>query len=221
MRSTEASATPLSTTALLLSLADSRLPTGSHVHSGGVEEAIAQGLVRDCATLNAYLRRRIRTHGLVAASIAAAVTSGRLDPVRADAETDARTPSQAARDASRAQGRGLKRLAGSAWPHIEWCTYGRQPHLAVVYGIIGTAAGLSGRDIALVVVYTTLTGSATAGQRLLALDPAEVAVGTLALTGLCEETATLASSGLACLSDPLLDVLAEQHLTRERPLFVS
>lgn len=54
------------TTALLLSLADSRLPTGSHVHSGGVEEAIAQGLVRDCATLMAYLRRRIRTHGLVA-----------------------------------------------------------------------------------------------------------------------------------------------------------
>ena len=67
------------TTALLLSLADSRLPTGSHVHSGGVEEAIAQGLVRDCATLMAYLRRRIRTHGLVAGSIAAAVRAAGCD----------------------------------------------------------------------------------------------------------------------------------------------
>lgn len=202
------------TTALLLSLADSRLPTGSHVHSGGVEEAIAQGLVRDCVTLMAYLRRRIRTHGLVAGSIAAAVTAGRLDPARADAETDARTP-------SRAQGRGLRRLAGIAWPHIDWSPHGRHPHLAVVYGVIGAATGLSGRDIALVVVYTTLTGSATAGQRLLALDPAEVAAGTLELTGLCEQTATLAATELASLSDPLLDVLAEQHLTRERPLFVS
>ncbi|MEU9808823.1 urease accessory UreF family protein [Mycobacterium sp. NPDC050853] len=209
------------TTALLLSLADSRLPTGSHVHSGGAEEAIAQGLVRDCVTLNAFLRRRIQTHGLVAASIAAAITSGRLDPVRADAETDARTPSQAARHASRAQGRGLRRLAGSAWPQIDWSPHGRQPHLAVVYGIIGAATGLTGREIALVLVYTTLTGSATAGQRLLALDPAEVAVGTLALMGLCEETATLAATELASLSDPLQDVLAEQHLTRERPLFVS
>ncbi|MBB4856004.1 urease accessory protein [Mycobacteroides chelonae] len=217
MEANDASAT----TALLLSLADSRLPTGSHVHSGGVEEAIAQGLVRDCATLTAYLRRRIRTHALVGASIAAAVATGRLDPVRADAETDARTPSQAARDASRAQGRGLKRLATSAWPHIDWSPCGRQPHLAVVYGIIGAATGLAGRDIALVVVYTTLTGSATAGQRLLALDPAEVAVGTLALTSLCEQTASLAAAELASLSDPLLDVLAEQHLQRDRPLFVS
>lgn len=129
------------TTALLLSLADSRLPTGSHVHSGGVEEAIAQGLVRDCVTLMAYLRRRIRTHGLVAGSIAAAVTAGRLDPARADAETDARTPSRAAREASRAQGRGLRRLAGIAWPHIDWSPHGRHPHLAVVYGVIGAATG--------------------------------------------------------------------------------
>ena len=59
--------------ATLLALADSRLPTGGHVHSGGVEEAVTSGLVADVVTLRAYLRRRIRTHGLVTASIAAAV----------------------------------------------------------------------------------------------------------------------------------------------------
>ena len=57
----------------LLTLADSRLPTGGHVHSGGVEEAIASGLLVDLPTLAAFLRRRIRTQGLVSASIGAAV----------------------------------------------------------------------------------------------------------------------------------------------------
>lgn len=54
----------------LLALADSRLPTGGHVHSGGVEEAVTSGLVVDLDTLRAFLRRRIATHGLVAASVA-------------------------------------------------------------------------------------------------------------------------------------------------------
>jgi urease accessory protein len=62
----------------LLTLADSRLPTGGHVHSGGIEEAVTGGLVVDIETLRAYLRRRIRTHGLVTASLAAAVHAGEL-----------------------------------------------------------------------------------------------------------------------------------------------
>lgn len=210
-----------SVNSLVLTLADSRMPTGSHVHSGGVEEAVTQHLVRDLPTLNAFLRRRIRTHGLVTASIAAAITSRSLSVAAADTETDARTPSLAAREASRAQGRGLRRLALRAWPDPAWEECGRQPHLAVAYGIVGRAADLDAAETALVAVYTTMTGSATAGQRLLALDPAEVAMLTIELTELCEQTAALAATGLACLSDPLLDSLAEQHVKRERPLFVS
>lgn len=49
--------------AVLLTLADSRLPTGAHVHSGGIEEAIAAGMVTGLATLEAFLKRRVRTHG--------------------------------------------------------------------------------------------------------------------------------------------------------------
>ena len=100
----------------LLTLADSRLPTGGHVHSGGVEEAVTSRLVTDLTTLEAYLRRRIRTSGLVTASVAAAVHRGDLTVAAADAETDARTPAPAARQASRAQGRGLLRLARRVWP---------------------------------------------------------------------------------------------------------
>ena len=205
----------------LLTLADSRLPTGGHVHSGGVEEAVTSGLVVDLATLRAYLRRRIRTHGLVTASLAAAVHAGLLSISDADRETDARTPAPAARQASRSQGRGLVRLARRVWPDHDWQPLGTTPHLGVAAGAVGEASGLNPDQTALSVVYTTMTGSATAAQRLLALDPADVAVLTFELAPMCEATAAEAGKELADLSDPLLDVLAQRHSQRERPLFVS
>ncbi|WP_348538263.1 urease accessory UreF family protein, partial [Nocardia farcinica] len=103
--------------AILYALADSRLPIGGHVHSGGVEEAVASGLVRDLPTVEAYLCRRVATSGLVAASLAAAVCAGELTEARADAEADARTPAPEARAATRAHGRGRLRLARQIWPH--------------------------------------------------------------------------------------------------------
>jgi urease accessory protein len=205
----------------LLALADSRLPTGGHVHSGGVEEAVASGLVVDLDTLRAFLRRRIATQGLITASVAAAVHTGSLEVAAADCETDARTPAPAARRASRAQGRGLVRLARRAWPDSGWDGLGPTPHLGVAAGAVGAAAGIGAQHTALSVVYTTMTGSATAAQRLLALDPGDVAALTFELSGMCDQTADLACKELADLSDPLLDVLAQRHDSRERPLFAS
>jgi urease accessory protein len=207
--------------ATLITLADSRLPAGAHVHSGGLEEAVTGGLVTDLAGVDAFLRRRIRTHGLVTASIAAAVHRGDLRAEQAEFETDARTPAPAARQASRAQGRGLARLARRVWPGARWDDLGERPHLAVVAGRVGAVGALAPEHTALAVIYTTMTASATAAQRLLALDPADVAALTFALADLCEETAAEAITGLAALSDPLLDILAQRHAHRERPLFVS
>lgn len=102
--------------AVLLALADSRLPAGSHVHSGGLEEAVTSGMVTNVATLEALLKRRIRTHGLVTASIAAAVHRGDLSVDEADRETDSRTPAPAARHASRSQGRGWLDWPGASGP---------------------------------------------------------------------------------------------------------
>ena len=210
--------------ATLLTLSDSRLPTGGHVHSGGIEEAVTSGLVGDLVTLRAYLRRRIRTQGLVAASIAGAVHGG-LDPTAADAETDARTPAPAARLASRTQGRGLLRLARRVWPTgngtVHWTSLGPRPHLAVVSGVVGQVSGLSREHTCATVIYTTMTSSATAAQRLLALDPGDVAALTFELSALCDTTAAVAVAGIADLSDPLLDVLAQHHAERDRPLFAS
>lgn len=207
--------------ATLLTLADSRLPAGGHVHSGGIEEAVTSRLVVDLATLEAFLRRRIRSHGLVTAALAVAVHTGALDEVHADAETDARTPSPAARAASRAQGRGLLRLAKRVWGEQDWAGFGREPHLAVVSGMVGRVADMDPEHTALALIYTTMTGSASAAQRLLALDPADVAAVTFRLAPLCDDTAAASLTGLADLSDPLLDVLAERHRARDRPLFVS
>jgi len=44
---------------------------------------------------------------------------------------------------------------------------------------------------------------------------------TFGLADVCEHTAAEAAVGLADLSDPLLDTLAQRHAERERPLFVS
>jgi urease accessory protein len=191
------------------------------VHSGGVEEAVASGLVVDLDTLRAFLRRRIATQGLITASLAAAVHTGSLEVATADCETDARTPAPAARRASRAQGRGLVRLARRVWPDSDWDGLGPTPHLGVAAGAVGAAAGIGAQHTALSVVYTTMTGSATAAQRLLALDPGDVAALTFELSGMCDQTADLACKELADLSDPLLDVLAQRHDSRERPLFAS
>ncbi|WP_067862180.1 urease accessory protein UreF [Nocardia shimofusensis] len=217
--------------AILYALADSRLPIGGHVHSGGVEEAVASGLVRDLATVEAYLRRRITTSGLVAASLAAAVCAGELTESRADAEADARILAPAARAASRAQGRGLLRLAKQIWPQQDrpqqdrpqqdWTRLSPRPHLSTAFGAVGAVAGIAPADLAGIVVYTTLTGAATAAQRLLALDPADVAACTVRLAQLCDRTAAEAATGPAALSDPLQDVLAQRHPLRDMPLFAS
>jgi urease accessory protein len=205
----------------LLTLADSRMPTGGHVHSGGVEDAVHHGLLTDIDSLRAFLLRRVRTSGLVAAGLAATACAGG-DPGQLDAEADARTPSPAQRVASRAQGRGLLRLARTTWPSGDWSSLGARPHQAVALGVVAAAAGLTPHDAALAAVYVTMTGSATAAQRLLAMDPGQVAACTLQLAGECDGVAAQAvADGLPCASDPLLDLLAERHALRGGTLFAS
>ena len=56
----------------LLLLADSRLPSGGHGHSGGVEALVDRDLVRSADDLALFLDGRVRTGGRVVAAAAAA-----------------------------------------------------------------------------------------------------------------------------------------------------
>ena len=67
---------------------------------------------------------------------------------------------------------------------------------------------------------------AASGRRVFAMEAEALAANALnisvaELAELCDRTALEAGKELADLSDPLLDVLAQQHSARERPLFVS
>jgi urease accessory protein len=100
----------------LLLLADGRLPSGGHAHSGGLEAQVAAGRVKDVGGLDAFLRGRLATGGLVSAAFAAAACGDVSRAAELDAGLDARTPSPALRKASRAQGRALLRAGRAMWP---------------------------------------------------------------------------------------------------------
>src|SRR5215207_2795652 len=198
----------------LLTLADSRLPAGGHTHSGGVEQAIAAGVVHDPATLAAFLRRRLATAGAVAAGLAAAACGG-ADLAALDAEADARTPSPALRTASRQQGRGLVRVGRRAWPSDVWDGLPALPHHPVALGVAAAAGGLTARDAAAAAAHLSVSGPATAAQRLLAMDPLTVAAVTARLAPDIDAVTEAAAGTLSAATDPFLDLLAEVHAARK------
>ncbi|MGK5111599.1 MULTISPECIES: urease accessory protein UreF [unclassified Geodermatophilus] len=209
-------------TAALLTLADSRLPAGGHTHSGGVEQAIAAGVVTDAGSLAAFLRRRLATAGAVAAGLAAAAWGADAAGLaELDAEADARTPSPALRAASRQQGRGLVRVGRRAWPAPRWDALPAAPHHPLALGVAAAAGGLTAADAASAAAYLSVSGPATAAQRLLALDPLTVAAVTARLAPEVDAVAARARSELPAVADPLLDLLAEVHAARKDRFFAS
>ena len=218
---------------VLLTLIDQRLPSGGHIHSGGIEEAVAAGLVCDVSTLSEFLHVRLQSTGLVSAAIAAAsVGLTAQTSVELDMETDARLPSLTARALSRAQGRGLLRVARAAWAapsaQLTWREVGERPHLPILLGCVARAAGLTSADSALAMAYLSVTGPATAAQRLLSLDPISVAVTTInmgdAISRVAEQADAAALGSFRDLPDLAsvhLDLMVERHAARPNRLFAS
>ena len=210
----------------ILLLADARFPAGGHAHSGGLEPAATAGAVTGIASLEVFLRGRLRTAGMVAAGLAAAACAqaedGRWDEF--DAEADARTPSPAQREASRRQGRALLRAARAAWPDAWWLPglaaptvapvpaaasatatvtatgYRGGPHHAVVLGAAAAAAGCEPAGAARIAAYQSVSGPASAAVRLLALDPMRAAAVLARLAGDVDATAEHAAT---CARGPL------------------
>ncbi|MDG4781817.1 urease accessory UreF family protein [Micromonospora sp. WMMD961] len=245
----------MATPSLLLLVADGRFPAGAHAHSGGLEAAVAAGRVTDLATLEQFLAGRLATAGLVGAAFAAAAHRAAALPdsagadevsgpgvvaqpatrsstlVLLDAELDARTAAPTLREVSRRQGRALLRAGRTIWPDA---TFGDLPttafgvHQPLVLGLLCAAAGLSRLDTATVAAYGTVTGAASAGVRLLGLDPYRVQALLVGLADACDATAAEAARAaddpperLPAAAAPLADIHAEIHATWEVRLFAS
>lgn len=216
---------PGSGLATLLVLADGRLPSGGHAHSGGLEAAVASGRVREVGDVEGFLRGRLATAGVVAAAFSAATCARTGEWADLDLGLDVRTPSPALRKASRAQGRALMRAGRAMWPVP---VIGREPHHPVALGVLASAAGLGPLEAAVAAAHGTVTGPASAAVRLLGLDPYAVHGLLAALAPECDriaaDAAARATDPVDCLpagSAPLLDIGAEVHASWEVRLFAS
>ncbi|WP_035925542.1 urease accessory UreF family protein [Pseudofrankia saprophytica] len=161
-----------------------------------------------------------------------------------DAELDARTPSPAQRDASRAQGRTLLRAGRAAWdlsrifpPNAGGSATGARqapaPHHPIALGVVAAAAGLEPADAALAAAYGAVGGPASAATRLLGLDPLAVTGLQAKLADAMEATAaeaTAAAEAAMAMGRPdllpapsavRLDLLAERHRAAPVRMFTS
>jgi urease accessory protein len=223
----------------LLVLADSRLPSGGHGHSGGVEALAMRGLLSSDADLALFLHGRLRTSGETIAAAAAAACLLATDPgvdwSDWDAAVDARTPSAALRAASRGQGGALLRTVSRAWPGPAVVALAalRRPHHPLVLGVAAAAASATAEEAAALALHHLTGGAATAGVRLLGLDPLAVAAVTAEVAREARPVAAAAAAAARVAVDagapallpaggsPLHDVLAQLHQSAEVTLFAS
>ncbi|MEV6906968.1 urease accessory UreF family protein [Amycolatopsis sp. NPDC051071] len=206
-----------------LILTDSRFPGGGHVHSGGLEEAVARKLITHERDLPGFLSGRLRTAGSLAAVFAAASAHAAARGVRnghwrrLDVELDARTPSLAQREASRGQGRGTARAGKAAWPSpvlSQLLKETPRPHHPVIAGaLIGVPF-----DAAMAVAYLAISGPASAAVRLLGLDPFAVNAVVARLSSEVRDVSLRAAevagddpADLPAPGSPALDLFAEVH----------
>jgi urease accessory protein len=230
----------LPVTVELLLLVDGRTPTGGHAHSGGLEAAVASGLVGDAISLHGWLIGRLETVGRVDAAFSAAwwarCTAGEAAGAEWAGLVDeywARTPAAALRDASRAQARGVLRAGRAMWPGPAVAAASAVPGGApwpLAFAAVAADAGVGLEELTLGAASTAVTGPAWAATRLLGLDPYEVARCLVELAARVQAVASasrrwgrtgLDPSDLPAGSGLLLDIGAERHATWEVRLFAS
>jgi len=206
----------------LLLLVDSRLPAGGHAHSGGIAPAIEAGLIKNIDQLEAALRTRLKHQGpMQAAAVKLAAEGISADEI--DGALDIRMISRAARAASRAQGRGLIRVANEVWPEI---VFGKgNLHHPVAFGVIAKSFGAA--EIApLAFLQQSLMSGASAGVRLMGFDPISVTYLISQMRGAVEEISKSITQvenidSIPSGSLPGLEALTENYSKAQVRLFAS
>ncbi|MDS1269428.1 urease accessory UreF family protein [Lipingzhangella sp. LS1_29] len=213
-----------------LLLADARLPAGGHAHSAVLEGAVAAGLT--AAEVPEFLTARLRTVARTeaAAAVLAHRASGhdQVDLAPIITALEARTPSAPQREASRALGRGLSRLARHlAGTHPGVRALPRtapHPPRPVALGCVAAALGVSEPDTARLSLYEDAQTVAAAALKLLPGDPVATTTWIVQAAPLIEDgvgaaVATTAPHELPARSAPLLDQWAGEHAHTTRRLF--
>lgn len=203
-----------------LMLADSRLPSGGHVSSSGLEPALMAGMGRD--QVGEYMLVRARTAALTDAGAAVVIRHGFLEAgqnkagqnepgqsggtqssaellARTERAWAARTPSRAARQIASELGRGLLRLATSLWPDAAALRQlGTAPSRPVVMGAVAAHAQLEAEELVRLVVYDDAAAAAAA---LLKLDPGDPAEAMSLVLQACASVEDRVA-GVAALTEP-------------------
>ena len=206
----------------LLLLVDSRLPAGGHAHSGGIAPAIEAGLIKDIDQLEIALRARLKHQGPMQAAAVRLAAKG-LNSDEIDHALDIRMPSKAARAASRAQGRGLIRVADQVWPEIGFEVIDH--HHPVAFGVIAKSFGAS--EVApLAFLQQSLMSGASAGVRLMGFDPISVTFLVSQMRSIVEEvsqsiTQIESIDEMPAGSLPGLESLTENYSKAQVRLFAS
>jgi urease accessory protein len=208
---------------LYLLLADGRFPGGGYAHSGGLEAAVADGSVRDGATLRAFAEGKLTTSGLLDGWFAASACGGRgVDLGWLHAEYEARLVAPSLRNASMQLARGLRRVTATLWP-IPPST--STEHYPVLLGTVARAAGMSPTEAAHLAVHGVLLGVLTAAPKLFAIDMTDAIAIAATLAPLADNIAREAADPDSHeppeVGAPLQDLRAHQHASWEVRLFVS
>tara|TARA_R110002020_G_scaffold143653_1_gene316026 strand:+ start:825 stop:1502 length:678 start_codon:yes stop_codon:yes gene_type:complete len=222
--------TPAAHTITML-LADARLPSGGHAFSSGLEPALQGGLAP--GDVSAFLRVRGRTTTLVDAATAVVARHVALDMVLSreapfatvERAWAARTPSRAARHASRELGRGFLRLARNLWPDSP--SIGAVESTAprpIVLGAVAAHVGLDAETLVRLAVYDDM---ACAVAAMLKLEPGDPIDGVRLVLDACaavdpfipQLAALTLPDAIPAASAPQTEAWTEAHAASNRRLF--
>lgn len=167
---------------LAMLLADGRFPAGSHAHSLGLEQAVAEGLTG--CDVAAFISARLRLVAepearVTVATSRSALRDGVEGALAVEEEWCARCPSPVLRATARRAGRALLRSASAVWPPPQgtliesYRAVSRSTPRPVALGVVGAAGGIDDLALAAIALYDDAATVASAALKLLPLDPSE------------------------------------------------
>lgn len=220
----------------LLQLGDSALPVGGFLFSHGLESSVQQKVVRDAATLEAYVRTALRQSatgdGVALLRAHDAAAAGDLDGLAAiDRLVFERKLNEEVRVMTVRMGRKLAELVdaiagdGLNAAHLARIKAGEAPGThPVTLAVASFALGLSGRDGFAAQQYgvaSAILGAALRLMRLSFVDTQRILHGALSETpALLEEIEGAAAEEMSSFT-PLVDVLAAIHVKGHVRMFMN